>query len=156
MHVKKLTLHSQLTTMHVKKLTQSKLDSCDDGLEDDGGGDSPLIVNVEEAVASIPGDILDPPSDLTRALAATVASPESVSEDAPTPESLETAESSVVSLCQVLQLSHHSLLQIQTSPGYWRRDVAAKEQEESHVQHCFLKNTMRNTGNSVRHSQGTS
>ena len=105
-----ILLHSQLTTMHVKKLTKSKLDSCDDGLEDDGGGDSPLIVDVEEAVASIPGDILDPPSDLTRAPAATVASPESVSEGAPTPESLETAESSVVSLCQVLQLSHHSLL----------------------------------------------
>ena len=68
------------------------------------------IVNVEEAVASIPGDILDPPSDLTRAPAATAASPESVREDASTPESLETAESSVVSLCQVLQLSHHSLL----------------------------------------------
>ena len=59
--------------MHVKKLTKSKLDSCDDRLEDDGGGDSPLIVDVEEAVASIPGDILDPPSDLTRAPAATVA-----------------------------------------------------------------------------------
>ena len=101
-----ILLHSQLTTMHVKKITISKLDSCDDGL----GGDSPLIVDVEEAVASIPGDILDPPSDLTRAPAATVASPESVSEGAPTPESLETAESSVVSLCQVLQLSHHSLL----------------------------------------------
>ena len=33
-----------------KKLTKSKLDSCDDGLEDDGG-DSPLIVDVEETVA---------------------------------------------------------------------------------------------------------
>ena len=129
---------------------KSKLDSCDDGLEDDVcGGDSPLIVDVKKAVVSILGDILDPPSDLTRAPAATVASPESVREDAPTPESLETAESSVVSLCQVLQLSHHSLLQIQTSPGYWRRDVAAKEQEESHVQHCFLENTTRSTGNSA-------
>ena len=49
------------------KLTKSKLNSCDDGLEDnDSGGDSPLIVDVEEAVASIPADILDSPSDLTR------------------------------------------------------------------------------------------
>ena len=27
--------------------------------------------------------------------------------------------------------------------------MAAKEQEESHVQHCFLENTTRSTGNSV-------
>ena len=60
------------------KLSKSKLDSCDDGLDDDGGGDSPLIVDVEEAVASIPADILDPPSDSTQAPAATVAGPESV------------------------------------------------------------------------------
>lgn len=56
------------------KLTKPKLDSCDDGLED-GGGDSPLIVDVEEAVASIPADILDPPSDsVTQASPAAVAS----------------------------------------------------------------------------------
>ena len=85
------------------KLTKSKLDSYDNGLEDDGSGDSPLFVDVEEAVASIPADILDPPSDLTRAPAATVASPESVSEGTPTPDSLETAESSVVSLCKKLK-----------------------------------------------------
>lgn len=74
----------------------SKLDSCDNGLEDDGGGDSPLIVivDVEEAVASISPDILDPPSDLTRATAPAVSS---VSE---AQESLETAEGSVVSLCK--------------------------------------------------------
>ena len=46
---------------------------------------SPLIVDVEEVVASTPGDILDQPSDSTRAPAATVASPESVSKGAPTP-----------------------------------------------------------------------
>ena len=149
--------------MHVKKLTNSKLDSCGDGLEDDGGGDSPLIVDVEEAVAGILGDILDPPSDSTRAPAATVASPESVSEGAPTPASLETAESSVVSLCKKPKsyncLTIHCFTrrtQIQTSPGFWRRDVAAKEQEESHAQHCFLENTTRSTGNSVRHSPGMS
>ena len=72
-----ILLYSQLTTMHVRKLTKYKVDSCDDGLEDDGGGDSPLTDNIEEAVASIPADILDPQSDLTRAPAATVASPES-------------------------------------------------------------------------------
>ena len=76
---------------------------------DDGAGDNPLIVDVEETVASIPADILDPPSDsspqTSQAPAPTVASPESVSESpvstadsAPTPESPETAESSVVSL----------------------------------------------------------
>ena len=59
------------------KKTNYKEHSCDDGLEDDGGGDSPLTDNIEEAVASIPADILDPQSDLTRAPAATVASPES-------------------------------------------------------------------------------
>ena len=139
--------------------TKSKLDSCDGLEEDDGGGDSPLIVDVEEAVASIPADIHDPLSDLTRAPAATVASPESVSEGAPTPESLETAESSVASLWKKLKsyncLTIHYFTrrtQIQTSPGSWRRDVAAKEQEESHVQHCF-ENTTRSTGNSARHSQ---
>ena len=78
--------------------------------DDDGGGDSPLIVDVEVAVASIPADILDPPSDLTQAPAATVASPDSVSEGAPTLQSIETAKSSVVSLCKKLQLPHHSLL----------------------------------------------
>ena len=55
-----ILFHSQLTTMHACMYkTKSKLDSCDDGLEDDdGGGDSPLIVDLEEAVASIPADIL--------------------------------------------------------------------------------------------------
>ena len=52
---------------HNNACKKTNLDSCDDGLEDDGGGDSPLIVDVKEAVASIPGDILDPPSDSTRA-----------------------------------------------------------------------------------------
>ena len=36
-------------------------DSCDDG--NLGDGDSPLIVDVEEAVASIPADILQQQSD---------------------------------------------------------------------------------------------
>ena len=89
--------------------TKSKLDSCDDGLEDDGGGDSPLIVDAVEAVASIPADILDPPLDSTRAPAATVAGPEKVSEGAPTPDSLEQCGKSVEE-AQVLQLFHHSLL----------------------------------------------
>ena len=59
-----------------------------DGLEEDGGGgDSPLIVDVE-MVASIPANVLDPSSgSVNRAPAATVASSESMSEGAPTPES---------------------------------------------------------------------
>ena len=75
------------------KPTKPKLDSCEDGL-DDGAGNSPLIVEVEDAIASIPADILDPAS--AQAPTGTVAGPES--ESAPTLVSSETAESSVVSL----------------------------------------------------------
>ena len=59
----------------------------------DGAGNSPLIVDVEDAITSIPADILDPAS--AQAPTGTVAGPES--ESAPTLESPETAESGVVS-----------------------------------------------------------
>ena len=57
---------------------------------DDGAGKCPLIVDVEDAIASITADILDPAS--AQAPTGTVAGPES--ESAPT---LESSESSVVS-----------------------------------------------------------
>ena len=71
--------------MHVQN---KNLYSCDDG---------PLIVDVEQAVASIPAEILQQPPDSSRAPAA---SPEGVSSStdlAPVSESPELAESSVVS-----------------------------------------------------------
>ena len=61
--------------------TKQNIDFCGDG--NLGDGDSPLV-DVEEAVASIPADILDQPPDSTpqasQVPATTVASPESVSE----------------------------------------------------------------------------
>ena len=73
-----------------------------------GDSDSPLIVDIEEAVASIPADILEQPQDsspqASQVPATTVASPESVSESlgsmdgAPMLESPERAENSVVSV----------------------------------------------------------
>lgn len=65
----------------------NNLDSCNDGL-DDSDGDSPLIIDVEEAVASIPADILDPLSHSAHQASQAPAtspksvSPESVSESA--------------------------------------------------------------------------
>ena len=71
-------------------------------------GNSPLVIDVEKAVASIPADILeqtpDSSSQTSLVPAATVASPGSVSEgtlstdSVPRTETPETAESSVVSV----------------------------------------------------------
>ena len=59
-------------------MTKVNLDSSDDG--NLGDGDSPLIVDIEEAVASIPADIFEQPPDsspqTSQAPAATVASPD--------------------------------------------------------------------------------
>ena len=83
-------------------MTKVNLDSSDDG--NLGDGDSPLIVDIEEAVASIPADILEQPPDsspqTSQAPAATVASPDSTgsTDSAPILESSELAEGSVVSV----------------------------------------------------------
>ena len=74
------------------------LDSSDDG--NLGNGDSPLV-DVKEAVASIPADILEQPPDpspqTSQAPAATLASSDSTA-SAPILESSELAEGSVVSV----------------------------------------------------------
>ena len=83
-------------------MTKVNLDSSADG--NLGDGDSPLIVDIEEAVASIPADILEQPPDsspqTSQAPAATVASPDSTgsTDSAPILESSELAEGSVVSV----------------------------------------------------------
>ena len=73
--------------------TKQNLDSCDDG--NLGDGNSPLIIDVEEVVASIPAILEQPPDSspqTSQAPAATVASPESVSEGALSTDSVPMIE----------------------------------------------------------------